>query len=91
MLVCICTFACCREFTNGVYCYVFKGTFGISKCSWGWHAVLGRFLEQVIQLLIWFLTSNLMPFHQNLHFSMLMSWQILGVFSSSGICGAECM
>ena len=48
-----------------------KGNFGISKCSWVWHAVLGRFLEQVIQLLIWFLTSNLMPFHQNLHFSML--------------------
>ena len=23
-----------------------KGTFGISRCSWGWHAVLGRFLEK---------------------------------------------
>ena len=48
-----------------------KGTFGISKCSWGWQVVLGRFFEQVIQLLMWFLTCYLIPFHQKLHFSML--------------------
>ena len=29
-----------------------KGTFGISRCIWGWHTVLGRFTEQVIDLLM---------------------------------------
>ena len=27
-----------------------KGTFGISRCNWGWHVVFGRFFEQVIKL-----------------------------------------
>ena len=29
-----------------------KGTFGISKCSWEWHTMFGRFFEQVVQLLM---------------------------------------
>ena len=36
-----------------------KGTFGISKCSWGWHAVLGRFtVGGETALLYWLISSS---------------------------------
>ena len=66
-----------------------KGTLRISKCSWGWCAVLGRFLEQVIQLIMWLFTSSLVPFHQNFSFSMLNDLADPYDLYSYGICKVE--